>query len=71
MATLNQISVAETVTIQAITNPSFFESVANHGFGVGSDITIISKLPGALACEINASRFAIRSSDADSIVVSI
>ncbi len=70
MAKLTETQVHQTVTIEAITNPEFYESVSNHGFVIGSDVRVISKVPGAIACEINQSRFAIRTTDADSVIVS-
>jgi len=69
METLDQVKTNETVKINQITDPELFEVVSSFGFVEGSQVTVISKLPGALTCEFKRSRFAIRAEDAASIVV--
>ena len=68
---LNEAKVSESVIIQEITNESVFSELSLQGFTIGSKVKVISKLPfnGAIACESNNARFAIRAEDAASIVV--
>ena len=68
---LNEAVSAKDFTIKEITDESVYELLGEQGFTVGSTIKIISKLPfnGAIACESNNTRFAIRAEDAASIIV--
>lgn len=71
MTTLNNLSIAEQSTIKRINNDLVTEQLASFGFHVGSELKIVSKLPfnGAITCEGNNTRIAIRSEDASNIVV--
>ena len=68
---LNEAVKEKDVTIKEITDKSVYEQLGEQGFTVGSTVKVISKLPfnGAIACEINNTRFAIRAENAASIIV--
>tara|TARA_Y100001935_G_C17309294_1_gene514637 strand:- start:71 stop:319 length:249 start_codon:yes stop_codon:yes gene_type:complete len=71
LTTLNNLSIAEQRTIKKISNDLVSEQLATFGFHVGSKLKIISKLPfnGAITCEANNTRIAIRADDAANIIV--
>jgi Fe2+ transport system protein FeoA len=71
MKTLCELNRNDNAVIKEVTNPLVYDSLCSHGFTVGSLIKIISKLPfkGAITCEINNSRFALRACDAANVVV--
>ena len=71
MATLKDTAVNQACTISKITNDEVNEQLSSQGFTVGSHIKVVSKLPfnGAITCESNQAKFAIRAKDAADIVV--
>ena len=58
-------------TISHYKNDDISTAFSCIGFLPGSDVTVINKLPfnGAITCECNDTRFAIRAEDAAQIVV--
>lgn len=71
MTTLYNKSIADHTTIKDIKNDLLSEQLASFGFHIGSELSIISKLPfnGAITCEGNNTRIALRAEDAASIIV--
>jgi Fe2+ transport system protein FeoA len=71
MSTLKDAENYKELVIKDITDDSVYETMTSQGFSVGSEVKIISKLPfnGAITCESNQTRFAIRAEDAAHIVV--
>ncbi|MEK9727044.1 MAG: FeoA family protein [Candidatus Margulisiibacteriota bacterium] len=72
MKTLDKALPLKSFKIQEITDPVVYENLASLGFDIGANLNVISRLPfnGAIACECNNARFAIRAEDAASIIIS-
>ena len=71
MKTLSELKPHETGIIESINTPEVYETVITHGFNIGSTVKVLSKLPfkGAITCEINNTKVAMRATDAASIVI--
>ena len=71
VTTLNKFPKNNPSVIKEITDIFVSEQLASFGFHVGTELSILSKLPfdGPIMCEGNNSRIAIRAEDAATIVV--
>ncbi len=71
MTNLKNSKLLKNVVIKDILDHSVVEMLASFGFSIGSTLKVISKLPfnGAITCESNHTRIAIRAADAANIIV--
>ena len=71
MTTLKDVSISKETKIKEIKDELITAQLASFGFHIGSTLNVVSKLPfnGAITCEGNNTRIALRAEDAANIVV--
>jgi Fe2+ transport system protein FeoA len=68
---LSDVNIGDTVQINGFNAEGVEHQMVAHGMLIGSDVRVVSKLPfnGAIACECQSAKFAIRAEDAAQVII--